>query len=60
MRPPYGSIDRRVEQVLMDMGYKIFIWNLDTNDWRYGKTNSGKILRNVQIELKSLKFSYFP
>jgi peptidoglycan/xylan/chitin deacetylase (PgdA/CDA1 family) len=58
MRPPFGYINRRVQQVLTDMGYKIFIWNLDTSDWTYDQTNSGMILRNVQMKLKSQSHSY--
>ena len=33
MRPPYGDIDNRVREILAQLGYKIVIWDEDTNDW---------------------------
>ena len=53
MRPPYGSIDKHVSKILTNLGYKIIMWNLDSNDWRYITCNGGEILRNVQQKLKS-------
>ena len=34
MRPPYGYADRRVADVLNDLGYFIVRWSIDTQDWR--------------------------
>ena len=34
MRPPYGSIDGLVTSVLSKAGYKIVLWDQDTNDWQ--------------------------
>ncbi|KAL1923414.1 uncharacterized protein VTP21DRAFT_8394 [Calcarisporiella thermophila] len=33
-RPPYGDIDDRVRGIAKQLGYKIIIWNHDTDDWR--------------------------
>jgi hypothetical protein len=33
MRPPYGDIDDRVRGILSQLGYKIVIWDKDTNDF---------------------------
>ncbi|KAI9139516.1 hypothetical protein BKA69DRAFT_1014904, partial [Paraphysoderma sedebokerense] len=33
-RPPFGAMDGRVANIVKSMGYKIILWNLDTNDWR--------------------------
>lgn len=34
-RPPYGSIDARVFNIVKQMGYASVLWNLDTNDWAH-------------------------
>lgn len=34
MRPPYGAQNERVRQVCADLGYKVVLWDVDTNDWR--------------------------
>lgn len=33
MRPPFGDYDDRVRDIATQLGYKIVIWDLDTNDW---------------------------
>lgn len=35
MRPPYGNCNAACAQVLQQMNYTIFTWNVDSNDWRY-------------------------
>ncbi|KAL1923902.1 uncharacterized protein VTP21DRAFT_6937 [Calcarisporiella thermophila] len=39
-RPPYGDIDDRVRAILKQLGYKIVIWNRDSNDWMAGEMKS--------------------
>jgi len=34
-RPPYGSTNRTVKQVLEELGYTQMFWNVDTMDWKY-------------------------
>ena len=34
MRPPYGDIDDRVRGIASQLGYKLVIWDKDSNDWR--------------------------
>ena len=34
MRPPYGSHNSQVRRVCDEMGYKVILWDVDTNDWR--------------------------
>ena len=34
MRPPYGSWNQAVMRVAHEMGYKVILWDVDTNDWR--------------------------
>ncbi|KAF4996696.1 hypothetical protein FGRMN_4354 [Fusarium graminum] len=35
MRPPYFSFNEHTLQVLGQLGYKVIIADIDTNDWRY-------------------------
>lgn len=39
MRPPYGSHNATVRRVAADNGVRLWLWSLDTNDWR-GKTGT--------------------
>lgn len=34
MRPPFGAHNKTVQDVCEKMGYKIIIWDVDTEDWR--------------------------
>jgi peptidoglycan/xylan/chitin deacetylase (PgdA/CDA1 family) len=38
-RPPYGAVNERVRNAFATKGMRIWLWNVDTNDWR-GKTRS--------------------
>jgi peptidoglycan/xylan/chitin deacetylase (PgdA/CDA1 family) len=33
LRPPFGAHNALVDKVVHDMGYRIVLWNVDTNDW---------------------------
>ncbi|RIB28244.1 Carbohydrate Esterase Family 4 protein [Gigaspora rosea] len=33
MRPPFGDVDDRVRNICTQLGYKVVIWDMDTNDW---------------------------
>ncbi|KAG9320828.1 hypothetical protein KVV02_000621 [Mortierella alpina] len=35
MRPPYGNRNDFIKKILIDAGYKIVIWDADTNDWQH-------------------------
>lgn len=43
MRPPYGDVDDRVRAILSQLGYKIVIWDKDTNDWMSGSDPTFKM-----------------
>lgn len=34
MRPPYGAYNASVMRVAEQMGYRVILWDVDTNDWR--------------------------
>lgn len=34
MRPPYGGRNAKVDEIIRDMGMKIVLWDIDTEDWR--------------------------
>lgn len=46
MRPPYGSMDKEVKDVLREQSDAAILWNVDSNDWRY-KNDDKAILDNV-------------
>lgn len=45
MRPPYGEYNESVIQTLTGMGYKMILWNIDTNDWQYWQNSPYEIYR---------------
>ncbi|HBF7899342.1 polysaccharide deacetylase [Clostridioides difficile] len=55
IRIPYGSkpyTPQASYQALIDAGYKIWDWDLDTEDWR---SNSSQIVQNVKNHIKNRK-----
>jgi peptidoglycan-N-acetylglucosamine deacetylase len=34
-RPPYGSTNSRIADILKELGYTQVLWNVDTMDWKY-------------------------
>lgn len=34
-RPPYGEYSEETLKYLFSKGYKVIMWNIDTNDWQY-------------------------
>lgn len=51
IRPPYGSINKRVKGVLEDLNLKIILWDIDSLDWKY--RNKEKVHNKVLKLLKS-------
>jgi len=43
-RPPYLSINKRVEKVLNSLGYKVIMQTIDSNDWYYARKKDGSKL----------------
>lgn len=55
IRIPYGSkpyTPQASYQALVDAGYKIWDWDLDTEDWR---SNTSQIIQNVKNHIKNRK-----
>ncbi|SEN35144.1 polysaccharide deacetylase family protein [Lihuaxuella thermophila] len=50
IRPPYGSVNERVERQLGSKGFKIINWSVDTLDWR-GRS-SKRILKTVKNQIQ--------
>ncbi|CAG8632553.1 12487_t:CDS:2 [Funneliformis caledonium] len=42
MRPPYGDVDDRVRGILTQLGYKIVMWDRDTQDYLTGEDKTFK------------------
>lgn len=51
MRPPSGSYDDNTLAALGSLGYKVILWDIDSNDWRYKDISS---LSNEQANYKSV------
>ncbi|MBX7245331.1 MAG: polysaccharide deacetylase family protein [Candidatus Sumerlaeaceae bacterium] len=50
MRPPYGASNPKVREICRQLGYRVILWDIDTNDWRGRPTQHMKsnILTNAQ------------
>lgn len=51
VRVPYGSmphVTSGMKQSLLQNGYKMWDWNVDSNDWRYTDKQADQIVKNVQ------------
>ena len=44
VRPPFGSVDDRVQRLLTNMGLTTVSWNRDTNDWMFAEYTPGKVM----------------
>ena len=55
MRPPYGSINPSVREVLYKMGYRAVLWNADTLDWQDAATNPSLVLSNFGAALDAVQ-----
>jgi peptidoglycan/xylan/chitin deacetylase (PgdA/CDA1 family) len=50
MRPPYGAHNSQVRRVCDEMGYRVILWDVDTNDWR-GRS-AAQIVRTILNEAR--------
>ena len=51
VRVPYGSkplVSSSMQKSLIDRGYKMWDWHVDSNDWRYTDKQADQIVKNVQ------------
>ncbi|WP_432363741.1 polysaccharide deacetylase family protein [Sporosarcina sp. UB5] len=51
VRVPYGSkplVTPSMQKSLIAHGYKLWDWNVDSNDWRYTDKQADQIVKNVQ------------
>lgn len=50
IRPPYGSVDKKVVESLKNDSYKYVIWSIDTMDWsqREKENMSKNVIENVR------------
>ncbi|HEU5121669.1 MAG TPA: polysaccharide deacetylase family protein [Candidatus Saccharimonadales bacterium] len=57
LRPPYGSYTSIIKQLVESEGYRLCLWNIDTNDWRKinGKYPSvEELVRRVHLQLQEI------
>ncbi|MCM3709248.1 polysaccharide deacetylase family protein [Sporosarcina luteola] len=51
VRVPYGSkplVTPSMQKSLIARGFKLWDWDVDSNDWRYTDKQAGQIVKNVQ------------
>lgn len=48
-RPPYGALNNQSIQVILSLGYKIILWNVDSLDWTgiTGPAVAGQVIPNT-------------
>ena len=51
-RPPYGSVNSIVRDVVHDLGMDVILWRLDTEDWRSGSSKD-QIVATVLDRIKA-------
>lgn len=57
-RVPYGSkpyMSQAYRDHMAGYGFKMWDWNIDTQDWKYGKNNPRKIVENVKNGIQKLE-----
>jgi peptidoglycan/xylan/chitin deacetylase (PgdA/CDA1 family) len=47
LRPPYGSTNRRVAQVVQQLGYELTLWDNDPRDWKSGYQSESQWVTNA-------------
>src|SRR6266542_474219 len=47
IRPPFGAQNETVRKILKDRGYKLFLWDMDTNDFKEDLQASINIFDNA-------------
>jgi peptidoglycan/xylan/chitin deacetylase (PgdA/CDA1 family) len=51
LRPPYGSANKKVQDICDELGLRIITWNIDTDDWRK-ETTADKMTSTVMTNLR--------
>ncbi|OZJ02292.1 hypothetical protein BZG36_05348 [Bifiguratus adelaidae] len=41
MRPPHGDVDNRVRAIMKALGFKVILWQYDSQDWMAGVPGNG-------------------
>lgn len=47
-RAPYGAMNKKVEKVVRDLGYRHVGWNVDTEDWKPENQPDGWVQQGVE------------
>lgn len=60
MRAPYGSkpyVTPSMRELLKDQGYKLWDWDVDTQDWQIQEANFQQILANVKAGVEKARLA---
>lgn len=49
LRPPYGSHNGFVDSIAADMGYRIYMWDVDTRDWARRYPGGDQEILNIAL-----------
>jgi len=60
MRPPFGDYNANTKEALFAMGFRVVMWNLDTNDWQYHTSNPASIIQSFKDVLTHQGIGYIP
>lgn len=52
-RPPYGEINDAVKQHIIDMGYKLILWNVDAQDWNLKRSSEDMLAYYTDLFTKA-------
>ncbi|MBA3527989.1 MAG: polysaccharide deacetylase family protein [Propionibacteriaceae bacterium] len=50
LRPPYGARNRTVDEVAMQLGMAVILWDVDTLDWRY--PDASRLTKTVLVSAR--------
>ncbi|MDX1806102.1 MAG: polysaccharide deacetylase family protein [Paenisporosarcina sp.] len=60
VRAPYGSkpyVSQSMRELLKDQGYKLWDWDVDTQDWQIQEANFQQILTNVKAGVEKARLA---
>lgn len=49
LRPPYGAHNGFVDSIAADMGYRIYMWDIDTQDWARRYPGGDQEILNIAL-----------
>jgi len=54
VRPPFGEYNQLVKAVIESIGKQLFLWNIDSEDWKDVNGWDGKVLSSIGFDKKNI------